>query len=110
MTECAGLRFSVELVGAMMASVCGPSQVKHGGTAPVYLAAVLEYMCAELLELAGNEANNLGSPSIGPRHIALAVIGDDELDTMYGRKQGSRRRCVISGWRWCRGPGRSSPR
>ena len=58
--------------------------------AAVFLAAVLEYMCAELLELAGNAAEDLEQQrcsaedqSIGPRHIMLAVRNDEELDGLY---------------------------
>ncbi|KAJ6518689.1 histone-fold-containing protein, partial [Mycena sanguinolenta] len=50
---------------------------------PVYLAAVLEYLMAELLELAGNCATDMGKKRIIPRHILLAVKNDEELDRLF---------------------------
>lgn len=47
--------------------------------APIYLSAVLEYLCAEVLELAGNAARDNKKKIITPRHILLAVANDDEL-------------------------------
>ncbi|TEB21827.1 histone-fold-containing protein [Coprinellus micaceus] len=45
----------------------------------VYLATVLEYLVAEVLEASGNSARQVGKVRITPRHLLLAVGNDDEL-------------------------------
>ena len=55
-----------------------------GVGAGVYLAAVLEYLCAEILELAGNAARDNKKSRIVPRHITLAVKNDEELNKLLG--------------------------
>jgi len=56
---------------------------KHlGAGAPVYLAAVLESMCAELLYLAGNVARHNKKGRIVPHHITLAVKNDEDLNRL----------------------------
>merc|ERR1712187_560091 len=53
---------------------------RMGPAGPVYLTAVLEYITAEILELAGNAAKDAKKQRIIPRHIQLAIRNDEELN------------------------------
>jgi len=77
----AGLLFPVGRIHRLCRK--GPwvgSRISAG--APVYLAAVMEYLTAELLEQAGLVARYGSSTRISPRHIKKAVKTDEELDKL----------------------------
>jgi histone H2A len=78
----AGLQFPVARIGRFLKK--GKFATRVGGGAPVYLCAVLEYLCAEILELAGNAARDNKKSRIIPRHIQLAVRNDEELNKLLG--------------------------
>ncbi|XP_006034521.1 histone H2A-beta, sperm-like [Alligator sinensis] len=77
----AGLQFPVGRVHRLLRR--GHYAERIGAGAPVYLAAVLEYLSAEILELAGNAARENKRSRIGPRHIQLAVRNDEELNSLF---------------------------
>ena len=71
----AGLQFPVGRIARYLKQ--GKYAERVGAGAPVYLAAVLEYLAAEVLELAGNAAKDNKKTRIIPRHIQLAVRNDE---------------------------------
>ena len=78
----AGLQFPVGRIARYLKRNGYAQRV--GAGAPVYLAAVLEYLAAEVLELAGNAARDNKRSRIVPRHIQLAVRNDEELNKLLG--------------------------
>ncbi len=76
----AGLQFPVGRVARHMKQAKVAQRI--GAGAPVYMAAVLEYLTAEILELAGNAARDNKKTRIVPRHLQLAVRNDEELNKL----------------------------
>ncbi|NXY76682.1 H2A1J protein, partial [Glareola pratincola] len=65
----AGLQFPVGRVYRLLRMGNYADRISPG--AAIYLAAVLEYLSAEILELAGNAARENKKTRILPRHIQL---------------------------------------
>jgi histone H2A len=78
----AGLKFSPARVLKKQLKGRG---VRVGKLAPVYLAAVVEYLVAELVELSGSEAMAAKKNRITPLFIHRAVANDDQLLKVFGK-------------------------
>lgn len=76
----AGLQFPVGRIHRLLRK--GHYAERIGAGAPVYLAAVIEYLAAELLELAGNAARDNKKKRIIPRHLQLAIRNDEEFSEL----------------------------
>uniref|UniRef100_A0A164VDL6 Histone H2A n=1 Tax=Daucus carota subsp. sativus TaxID=79200 RepID=A0A164VDL6_DAUCS len=60
--------------------MAGKYAERVGAGAPVYLAAVLEYLAAEC-----NAARDNKKTRVVPRHIQLSVRNDEELSKLLGK-------------------------
>nr|XP_020480168.1 histone H2A, sperm-like [Monopterus albus] len=76
----AGLTFPVGRIHRLLRK--GNYAERVGTGAAVFLSAILEYLCAEILELAGNACHDNKKQRIVPRYILLAVKNDEEFDKL----------------------------
>ena len=87
----AGIIFPVGRIGRYMRTK-GMTQ-RVGKHAPIYMAAVMEYICAEVIEVAGQVCNDMRASSVArrhmrliPRHVELAVRDDTDLARFFHNK------------------------
>jgi len=85
----AGLVFPASRIKRKMRDVINNGQ-RVAQAAPVYLAGVLEYLAAEMVELAGNVARDNHQRRITPRSIQLALSQDRELQELLST-------CIVAG-------------
>jgi len=79
----AGLTFPVGRVTRYLRKESNSKRVSPG--AGIFTAAVLEYLCAEVVELAGNACRDNKRKTINPRHLMLAVRNDEELQKLFSK-------------------------
>ena len=79
-TKKAGLKFSPGVIGGQLKR--GRYAKRVSKAAAVYLASAIEYCTTELLELATKAAAKGKKTTLKPRHVALAVRNDDELNQL----------------------------
>ena len=77
----AGLEFPVGRITRMLKN--GLYSDRTGELAGVSLAAAVEYVVAEIVELSINMSRDDHKSRITPRHIFLAIRADEELDTLF---------------------------
>lgn len=76
----AGLSFPVSKINNFIRD--GRYTSRLAVSAPIYITSVIEYLVAEVLELAGNAARDNNKKRITPRYIQLAIRNDEELSQL----------------------------
>lgn len=82
-TARAGLVVNVDVVYRLLCNGKYANSISEN--AAVYLAAVIEYLTLEILELSGNEARNRKSVNIIPDFINVSINIDEELRELISR-------------------------
>ena len=77
----AGLVFPVGRIGRYMRN--GKYCARTGMGAPIMLAAVMEFLCAEVLEISGEVCKGSKKKRITSRHIEIAVRSDRDFEKFF---------------------------
>lgn len=77
----AGLLMPVARFNKYMKKNSGLKRV--GASAPVFAAAVIEYVASELVDVAGNVTSDAGRKTISPDDLMKAVRKDRELSRLF---------------------------
>lgn len=80
-TKRAGLLFSVPRTERFFRAMMPHTNIS--ATAPVYAAAVMEYIIAEIFELSSNFARDVKRMRLVPRHIYMSASNDAELHHLF---------------------------
>uniref|UniRef100_M8CD32 Histone H2A n=1 Tax=Aegilops tauschii TaxID=37682 RepID=M8CD32_AEGTA len=72
-----------------------------GSGAPAHLAAVLEYLVAEMLELVGNAAKDNKKTCIMPPHLLLTTRNDEELSNLLDVSPSPTLACCLTSTLYC---------
>ena len=75
----AGIVFPVGRIHKNLKKRAPKDQSRAGVGPAVYMGAVLEYLCAEVLELSGAKTREWGMNTINPRAMKVAIDEDREL-------------------------------
>eukprot|EP01053_Blabericola_migrator_P009211 Blabericola_migrator_1__9210@NODE_493_length_8037_cov_350_734128_g378_i0_p7_GENE_NODE_493_length_8037_cov_350_734128_g378_i0NODE_493_length_8037_cov_350_734128_g378_i0_p7_ORF_typecomplete_len164_score32_35Histone/PF00125_24/4_6e15Histone/PF00125_24/1e03CBFD_NFYB_HMF/PF00808_23/0_006Histone_H2A_C/PF16211_5/1e04Histone_H2A_C/PF16211_5/0_016_NODE_493_length_8037_cov_350_734128_g378_i037504241 len=81
-SEKAGLTFPISRIERSLKYGRFAKRIGHG--APIFMAAVLEYLVTEVLEISADEAKKHGKQRIIPKFVQLAVRSDEELSQFLG--------------------------
>lgn len=81
LSEVSGVVFPVGRMHRYLRRQRVASRVGKGGA--VYMAAVLEYLAAEVVEMGGNAAKDKKKTRITPRDLMIAIRNDDELNPLF---------------------------
>eukprot|EP01083_Nonionella_stella_P263218 894369_1 len=81
-TARAGIVMPVPRVARVMKT--GKYAERFGRTAPVFMAGVLDYLVAELVDLSGAIAKSSKKKRITPRAVNLAIRSDADMNALLG--------------------------
>ena len=82
----ADIIFPVTRMDKLLKETAMHNENRLGSTTSIYLAAVMEYLTAEILELAATQARNHRHTRITPRDVGLAISQDEELNNLIIKK------------------------